>query len=507
MRDKLMFMQAGVSDEVDGRLAELASGEEDCKAAKKNLQNQIESGSLRLQEQQEMLAEATTIMIDAGEQSRLKGIQLDRLEAEHKRMDSFCQDSVSQAALQLCKIKSIRQELFKMEKKRPFIQDCEVSAWTPEECSKPCGGGVQNLFRQVVVPDDKGAACPPLTEQHSCNTQECPIDCDMGEWSGWTSCSAKCGGGIKQRIRHVKQRAQHGGKLCGAETESVSCASTSCDKECTLASWSGWSICSRACGGGFQERTRRIVVPSTGLGFCAAEDSKYRLMYKRCNTDKCKPKNPPLLKCAAKVDVIILLDGSGSLGSAGWKNVKKAGQSLVKAMDPKANDGNGAQVAVLLYSGPKNMNSYKKCTGGAKTVDMGMDCKMIWVSHFTTDTGAVAENIDNLMWQKGSTMTSQALASAEAELSNGRSDATPVVIVLADKLPMMPRKTGEAAASLRKKARLIFAAATGPTELPKFASWASRPVADNFIYMHSVEDFATNTTLNKIISSACPKVE
>lgn len=110
-----------------------------------------------------------------------------------------------------------------MEQKRPFIQDCEVSAWTSQGCSKSCGGGQQNFFRQVVAPADKGASCPPLAMQQSCNTQACPIDCSMGEWSGWTSCSAKCGGGVKQRLRRTKQRAQHGGKLCGVESESEGC--------------------------------------------------------------------------------------------------------------------------------------------------------------------------------------------------------------------------------------------------------------------------------------------
>lgn len=393
-----------------------------------------------------------------------------------------------------------------MDKKAAFIQDCEVSAWTPEECSKPCGGGVQNLVRQVVVPNAKGAPCPPLALQRSCNVQECPVNCAIGEWSGWTSCSAKCGGGIKQRIRHVKTRAQHGGKLCGPETESLSCGMTACDQDCTLAAWSGWSLCSKACGGGFQERVRRVAIAPIGAGRCAAEDATSRLVYKRCNADKCKPKNPPLLKCAAKVDVIILLDGSGSLGLAGWKTMKKVGASLVKAMDPKT-----AQVAVLVYSGPKNMGAYKKCVGeapaGSRKVDFAMDCKMVWVSHLTDKTAPVAEKFDDLYWPKGSTMTSQALASAEAELVYGRADATQVVLTLAHSLPMMPRKTGEAAASLRKKARLIWAAATGPSELKKFSSWASRPVADNFVYTRSIEDLAKPETLNKIIAAACPKVE
>jgi len=369
---------------------------------------------------------------------------------------------------------------------------------------------VHSLTRVVVVPDDKGAACPPLVAQENCNTQECPKDCSLAEWSGWTSCSAKCGGGIKQRLRHVKQRAEHGGKVCGEETQSVGCATDACDEDCTLAEWGKWSTCSRACGGGFQERSRHQITATTGLGKCPAEDSADRLQYMRCNSDKCSPKSGTLLKCASKVDVIVLLDGSASLGKEGWETMKKAGASLVAAMDPNANGGNGAQIAVLVYSGPKDMAAYQRCTGGiaagGPALDMVKECKMIWVSHFTTSNKAIATGIGSLLWQKGSTMTSMALASAEAELVYGRADAKQVVIALADKLPMMPRKTGQAAASLRKKARLIWAAASGPSDLKKFASYASRPVADNLVYMQNIADFTKPENLNKIIAAACPEV-
>merc|ERR1740117_154437 len=156
------------------------------------------------------------------------------------------------------------------------------------------------------------------------------------------------------------------------------------------------------------------------------------------------------------------------------------------------------------------MNGYKRCTGsavakGARKLSLVTDCKMKWISHFTDKNEEVAETIDNLYWQKGSTMTSMALANAEAELQNGRSDAESVVIAIADRLPMMPRRTGEAAASLRKKARLIWATAAGPNELSKFASYPSRPVADNLVYMNDIADMSKPENLNKIIAAACPK--
>jgi hypothetical protein len=510
VKDKLILMQANVFDEVDWRRQQLASTEEDCRIATKNLQDQIRATSMRLQEQQEMLAGATTVMIDAAEQGRLKSKQLDHLDEERKKMESFCQDSVSRAALQLCKIKSIRQELYKMQNQRPFIQDCEVSAWTPQSCSKPCGGGVQSLVRQVIVPDDQGATCPPLTMQQNCNEQSCPIDCGIGEWSGWTSCSAQCGGGIKQRIRHVKTHPQHGGKLCGPESQSMECGTAACDEDCQLGLWSKWSSCSKACGGGFQQQTRAVVASAVGLGSCPAADSETRLRYKRCNVQKCAPASGTLLKCNSTVDVIFLLDSSGSAGSPGFDYIKGAAKSLITQMDPTAQGGNGAQVAALMYSGPASMDDYNKCTGkvpAGGTVDMATDCNMVWVSHYTTGNTALATDVGNLIWRTGSTMASAALASAEAELVYGRQNTPAVVVVIGDQLPMMPRKTAQVAASLRKKAKLIFAVATGETDLKKFASWASKPVSDNVVYMHSLAELQEPQTLNRIIADVCPSVE
>lgn len=316
---------------------------------------------------------------------------------------------------------------------------------------------------------------------------------------------------MKQRIRSIKRRAAHGGKLCGADSESVPCGVTSCDKDCTLAAWSGWSKCSKACGGGFQQQHRRILTPASGLGNCYKEDSEQRLRYRRCNPDKCSPKSGALLKCAAKVDVVIMLDSSGSLGETGWAEMKQAAASLTRAFGPSASGGNGAQAAVLLYSGPKNMESYKKCTGqssnASSKLDMAEDCKMVWVSHFTTNTAGVANSIGNLLWQKGSTMTSQALATAEAELVYGRADAQQVVITLADSLPMMPKRTAQAAESLQKKARLMWAVAGSSADVEKFAAWASRPVADNVIHVDTIADLAKPDALNRIIAGACDSVK
>lgn len=58
----------------------------------------------------------------------------------------------------------------------PATQDCRVSDFTWNTCSKTCGGGTQSGTRSIVqYRVGPGANCPSLTGSQSCNTQACPI--------------------------------------------------------------------------------------------------------------------------------------------------------------------------------------------------------------------------------------------------------------------------------------------------------------------------------------------
>merc|ERR1719453_1701000 len=103
---------------------------------------------------------------------------------------------------EICALKKIRGEIKKVKGGYvPFFQDCVVSKWNPHECSKNCGGGEQKLERTVLTPNQNGAKCLPLEALKSCNNDACPVDCKLQPWTGWSKCSAPCGGGVEQRIR------------------------------------------------------------------------------------------------------------------------------------------------------------------------------------------------------------------------------------------------------------------------------------------------------------------
>ncbi|KAF7656653.1 hypothetical protein LDENG_00038110 [Lucifuga dentata] len=63
------------------------------------------------------------------------------------------------------------------------------------------------------------------------------------------------------------------------------------------APWSGWSVCSRSCGGGASVRTRTCITRNPVGGPCAGEPRQYKI----CNTKECPPGSEDFreMQCAA----------------------------------------------------------------------------------------------------------------------------------------------------------------------------------------------------------------
>merc|ERR1719215_1147821 len=165
----------------------------------------------------------------------------------------------------------------------------------------------------------------------------------------------------------MTQEPENGGDPCPDQSESVACNDQSCDADCELADWGDWSLCSKACDGGHEIRTRNVEVEAQGLGECVAPDSEQRFALRDCNTFDCLallPHNRTTLQCTAMIDVIILLDGSGSLGQYGWDTSKGMALQMIQAMQ---GGESGVKLGLLLFSGPDNWNDYAACTGGDST--------------------------------------------------------------------------------------------------------------------------------------------
>lgn len=94
--------------------------------------------------------------------------------------------------------------------------DCVVSDWFEwTNCDKRCGTGSQTRERSIITqPLRGGLACPVLTEKRACKIKDCPVDCVVSEWSEWSDCNKTCGGGTQNRTKRIITNAQYGGTIC-----------------------------------------------------------------------------------------------------------------------------------------------------------------------------------------------------------------------------------------------------------------------------------------------------
>ncbi|KAF7458020.1 Spondin-1 [Cryptosporidium felis] len=122
----------------------------------------------------------------------------------------------------------------------------------------------------------------PLTSQ-LCDP--IPTDCVVSEWSQWSDCSSTCEEGKVRRSRTVIQEMQHGGEECPVDLEQVQDCSVDviCPVDCVLGSWSYWSSCSVDCGKGNSTRSRSIITRPKGTGSPCGEYSQT----KSCDGENC----------------------------------------------------------------------------------------------------------------------------------------------------------------------------------------------------------------------------
>jgi hypothetical protein len=559
--DKFLEIAGELDSDITKFREHLGDHIKQCDAEHAVYEMQIGDISARLGSWQTALSDATARETQANEGEELKSKELGDLQERLATTEGECKENIETFKSEMCALAKIRGELFRMSEIREGIADCVVDEWVYGECSKECEGGIQFLTRDVLSAAtagrlNAGAKCPPRELNMSCNVKKCPINCDVGEWSEWSRCSVNCSGGIRERVRSIKQHARYGGDACGPASDTEPCNTRDCDKECQLSPWSLLSSmrCTRACGGGLKWSVRNVAEPAIGQGSCPNEYSYDRFRTSTCNTWSCDEK---LLKrpyyfsdtllCNSIIDIVILLDGSGSLGTSGWEATKKMGQMLVEAFQqpPQTLSAHttyhGAQtlnidlahVAVQLFSGPRTWSQYYQCLekpyvrgwiwtefgwqwgwkwpAVPKAANLTTDCGIKWITpmsakqgHYTTDMKGAAKLIEEESWPATSTFTSLALSQAGQELIYGRESATKVTVVVTDGKPINPLGTDKASAQLKKKSRVIWVPVTPNAPEDQLEKWATHPKDQNVIMVGDFATLGTPDVVTQIIASACP---
>merc|ERR1719311_1438503 len=459
LRDALSQLTSEVRWARDQAAMSLHQVETECQRLSEDYERQTMEWEQTLEDNNAKLSETTGVLNNAEENLRQKVIEANELLTQLGEFRAECVKKIKEGAETICGIKSIRQELYQMQSYNPFIEDCEVGEWQPGECSVECAGGERVLTREVVTPASNGGAeCPIMLEKEPCNMQPCPIDCVVDEWSEFGACSKDCGGGIQSRVRRAITEDEHGGEPCGDLSETMECNMDACDLPCELEpEWSEWSECSKECDWGVTFQTKGVAKEGGPEGYCPEWYDEARMQAAYCNTMEC----PQDLVCTAKLDMLLLLDGSGSVNwyGPGFEQERQFALSMFNLM---SFGDEGAKAGVIIYSWEAEL-----------------------ISPMTTDQAALISAVEGMSWPHWNTDTAAALTMAKTELMNsGRPEVSKektIIFLVTDGNPNSMSSTMAAAEAVKEVATLYVVVIGDNLNMNAVKKWPSYPWEEHLI--------------------------
>lgn len=259
-----------------------------------------------------------------------------------------------------------------------------------------------------------------------------------------------------------------------------------CDVDCEIAVWGEWGQCSKACNSGISIRRKPVLMEAKGMGKCVDEnaeesDQGARFEEMSCNADAC----PPNLVCDSKADIVFVLDGSGSVGSSGFKATKSFAYRLVERMNVGEN---ATKLGLIRFASDSQVD---------KLMDM------------TFDKDGMLSAVDAMAWPMTRTATSKALLLALDVLrAGGRKDVDKdktIVFLVTDGTPNNEEATEAAAAQVRANARLVvvpIGTGMGGEGLERMMSWATFPPEENCIQVAKYKQLPTK--VSEFVADLCP---
>jgi hypothetical protein len=509
LHDTMSIQWGKFKDLVDELTFEMHKNADAFEELKENLNEQLTVLGDQKTKSMELLAETISGINADTEEMAEKDDQSHELEGAYKKKMAECKAQVEEILFtNICAVRKVRNAVMTHSTISPpdKISDCDVADWVAQECSVDCDdscpqtdpyacGGWQTLSRDVVVqPNAFGIACPALETQKKCNQFKCPVDCVLSEWSGWSKCTKDCEGGVQGKTRSVLTKAKNGGESCDSGSEMRSCNTGSCDRDCALVPWSEWSPCSMACGGGDQSRIRSVSIPIRGQGKCPKATNPDRLEERECNTQDCIGDEV----CVAEMDLILMVDGSGSLKEPGFEVLRDFAANVTGRYKGLYYGKEMMQVGVILF-------------GNGMVMPDGTIAPAINVQGLTADISLVREKVLETQWQKGFTNMAQAFTLAATMLQQGgRPEAQSAVMVLSDGKYSFAFQTAQAVQKLKDSNIQIFMAPVSDAKdegLELLKKWSSQPWETNYERLPGLLALEYNLDMfaGKLVAKFCSK--
>jgi len=509
LHDTMSLQWGKFRDLVDELQAEMRQNADKWTELKDDLNTELTTIGEEKTAHMEMLTEVISQINTNTETRDQKDDQHHDLSKEYKQTMAQCKSEIEEILFtNICAVTKVRNSVLQGSTVSPpsKIKDCQVQDWVSGECSMDCDdtcpnkddpyacGGWQDLKREIVVaPNEFGIACPILETRKKCNQFKCPVDCVMSEWSSWSKCSKACESGVRGKTRSIITKPKNGGKQCDTVAEEEACNTGSCDRNCKLEDWTAWSPCSMACGTGMQERERKVLVPIRGKGVCPTAKNPDRLEDQKCNTQACVGDEI----CIAQQDLVILIDGSGSLKEEGFNTIRNFAANLTAKYRDMYYGHDSMKVGVVLF-------------GNGEVMPDGTIAPAIMVQELTSDIATVGKKISTLPWQKGFTNLAQAFSMAGTMLQQGgRKGYQSGVLVLFDGKYSFEYQTEQNANKLKEQGTMIYMAPVMDSkeakEMVKVKEWASQPWETNVEQIPGLQALEHNPEVfaGKLVAKFC----
>lgn len=447
--------------------------------------NQLAMETSQASDRSRELGEATLKAGQVGDMTIQKDAERQQMQKELKAITGKCTVEIKDILYgKMCALQKVRDSLQILAGRTELPEDCQVTDWEEGVCSATCGGGMKTMNRKVTLSPKGGAECPPLALTVHCGETACPKDCEVSGWSNFSACSARCDGGVQERNRHVTQNPIGNGVACPHLVDMRLCNSESCTSDCEFLQWTAWGSCSKACDAGSKSRSRGLR--DEGKASCPSADHKDRLEFQECNKDACAAGND--VRCAGDpMDMVLLLDASGSMTQEGFATIKSLSQELVRYYNPSAN---GTKLSIASFA--------KEATA---------------IAGLSENSDALQSSIaSNLQWLQGPGNAASGISRAATLMANGgRKTASSVVLMVTDGRLVDPYLARQAAERLKKSGvRLAFAlVGADARNIELLKSMASLPKEDNFIKLPHFDKLPEylKWSAKRIISGTCSAVE
>jgi uncharacterized protein YegL len=479
--DTLATFVGNVEDLVRDLLSKSRSQEEHCATTLEEYEQQVKLLTRDADDGSVELGNAAAEHSELANLRRERRAQVQDMNNEAEREVATCGQQIHDFDTTLCSAKKLKKELGTNVADGTFLGDCEVGDWIRGPCNATCGdSGSQTMTRDIIKSDGTSPKCPALSFERPCNRKPCPVDGVMGLWDEWSGCSRACGGGTRARHRKVEVESRNGGLPTAETMQEQLCNTQSCDQDCLLDDWTPWTNCSKLCGLGHKARSRKSLRLPLGEGSCPGERDPARLQTQFCNREACSSViTSATPKCTKKLDVVLVLDASGSAGAAGTEYLKNFAKAFVDVLVLDATDGSTA--GIISY-------------GSTATVGTAL----------TADSASLVAAYNGVTWIKGSTNTAQALAVARNLFEeNGRVTAQQVAIIVTDGMPESSFLTGVEVGRLTQEGiRVMFIGVGKSVSKHVLRRWATWPWEENVISASTYTELNTDK-FKDVLANVC----